>query len=103
MVAAIKSLFRVLWAVIRRIATLLPAPAPKSGGQLLSEIKAVNAGILTRKEIQERQLIANPQPGRLQATSYDLSLGSQYQNEDGHIHTLAEGHHLVSAIWCCLS
>jgi deoxycytidine triphosphate deaminase len=62
-----------------------------------SEATLMSAGILTHKEIEERRLIKNPIKGRLQATSYDLSLGCDYQGEgdDGKARTLTNGEMLI--------
>lgn len=55
------------------------------------------AGVLTRKEIEERGLIINPVEGRMQATSYDLSLGCEYRGEEdqGKHGTLSPNEQLI--------
>ena len=57
----------------------------------------IGAGVLTRKEIEERGLIINPVDGRMQATSYDLSLGCEYRGEEdrGKHCTLSSNEQLI--------
>ena len=50
-----------------------------------------SAGVLTSKEIEGLKLIKNPRSDRLRPTSYDLSLGAEYQDNEGKISSLGDG------------
>lgn len=60
-----------------------------------TEANTVKAGILTGEEILERNLIQDYRPERLEATSYDLSLGQDYRSNEGELLILQEDEQLI--------